>query len=178
MERKLEHRDTSGYIPYNVYLHYFKDEAIRIKPLVCYDRNRGVYYADMCLYRDCVHDKHSPKLVLRPFDDLYRTITHNEKEIIPIVELAKISMNCVVSGEWILDEDGEAINEECELAFGYNWAGGDFYCYSTRRAGDFYTPRFQHRLFDYLHELKIDYRGLINAGLAISVYDLDTNPYK
>lgn len=27
-------------------------------------------------------------------------------------------------------------------------------------------------------ELKIDYRSLIHAGLAVSVYDLNTNPYK
>jgi hypothetical protein len=36
----------------------------------------------------------------------------------------------------------------------------------------------QFVLFDYMNELKIDYRGLIYAGLAMSVYDLETNPYK
>ena len=40
------------------------------------------------------------------------------------------------------------------------------------------TIQNQYQLFDYLHELKIDYRGLIDAGLAISVYDLDENPYE
>jgi len=36
----------------------------------------------------------------------------------------------------------------------------------------------QYQLFDYLHELKIDYRGLIDAGLAIDVNTLEVNPYK
>ena len=35
----------------------------------------------------------------------------------------------------------------------------------------------QYQLFDFLHELKIDYRWLIEAKLGISCYDLDTNPY-
>ena len=36
----------------------------------------------------------------------------------------------------------------------------------------------QYQLFDYLHELKIDYRRLIDAGLAIDVNTLEVNPYK
>ena len=31
----------------------------------------------------------------------------------------------------------------------------------------------QVAFFDYLHELKIDYRGLIDAGLAVSTHDVD-----
>jgi hypothetical protein len=33
-------------------------------------------------------------------------------------------------------------------------------------------------LLDFLHELKIDYRGLINAGSVIDVNTLEINPYK
>ena len=182
MERKLEQRDVTGYLPYDLKMYAGKIEGTELIYPVLGLQNDGriltYVNGEDDSFGTAYFDVDGIRLILRPESDMYRTITHNGEEIIPIVELAKISMNCVVSGEWILDEDGEAINEECELAFGYNWAGGDFYCYSTRRAGDFYTPRFQHRLFDYLHELKIDYRGLINAGLAISVYDLDTNPYK
>jgi hypothetical protein len=36
----------------------------------------------------------------------------------------------------------------------------------------------QLQLFDFLNELKIDYRGLIDDGVAVSVYDLEINPYK
>lgn len=32
--------------------------------------------------------------------------------------------------------------------------------------------------FDLLHRLKFDYRGLIDAKLAVSVHDLPTNPYE
>lgn len=33
-------------------------------------------------------------------------------------------------------------------------------------------------LFDTFHRYHIDYRGLIDKGLAISVFDLSENPYK
>ena len=33
-------------------------------------------------------------------------------------------------------------------------------------------------LFDLMNRLMIDYRGLIPAGLAKSVHDLDKNPYE
>jgi hypothetical protein len=36
----------------------------------------------------------------------------------------------------------------------------------------------QVALFDYLQELKIDYRNLIDSGLAIDAGTLETNPYK
>ena len=36
----------------------------------------------------------------------------------------------------------------------------------------------QIALFDYLNELKIDYRGLIDAGLAVDCNTLENNPYK
>ena len=36
----------------------------------------------------------------------------------------------------------------------------------------------QYQLFDYMNSLFIDYRGLIDANLAISVHDLPENPYK
>lgn len=33
-------------------------------------------------------------------------------------------------------------------------------------------------IFDLFHRLHLDYRGLIPAGLAVSVHDLSTNPYE
>jgi hypothetical protein len=36
----------------------------------------------------------------------------------------------------------------------------------------------QYKLFDFLYELKIDYRGLIESGLAIDCNTLENNPYK
>lgn len=36
----------------------------------------------------------------------------------------------------------------------------------------------ENNLYDLLHRLHLDYRGLILAGLAVSVHDLPTNPYE
>jgi hypothetical protein len=44
--------------------------------------------------------------------------------------------------------------------------------------GDSLYLHGQAYLFDYLHELKIDYRNLIDSGLAIDANTLETNPYK
>ena len=33
-------------------------------------------------------------------------------------------------------------------------------------------------MYDLLHRLHFDYRGLIDAGLAVSVHDLKQNPYE
>jgi len=52
---------------------------------------------------------------------------------------------------------------------------GFYYCDED---GNLLTIWNQYQLFDYLHELKIDYRGLIASGLAVSVYELKNNPYK
>ena len=41
-----------------------------------------------------------------------------------------------------------------------------------------WTPHYQYQMFDMMNEYMIDYRGLIQKGLAISVHDLDFNPYK
>jgi hypothetical protein len=37
---------------------------------------------------------------------------------------------------------------------------------------------FHPQLFDYLHEHFIDYRGLIDEGMAIDVNTLEKNPYE
>ncbi|MCL2650296.1 MAG: hypothetical protein FWD60_04615, partial [Candidatus Azobacteroides sp.] len=110
------------------------------------------------------------KPILRPLSDLYRTITHNGKEIVPIVELAKISFpNC----EWEKNKNIDSA-ESKNGTFFYDYYKGFYYRYKGG-ISDVYN---QYQLFDYLHELKIDYRGLIESGLAVSVYDLEDNPYK
>jgi hypothetical protein len=59
--------------------------------------------------------------------------------------------------------------------FGYNEINAFF---NTGGDDNNFEVKNQYLIFDYLHELKIDYRGLIDAGLAVSVYDLETNPYE
>jgi hypothetical protein len=107
------------------------------------------------------------KPILRPLSDLYRSITHNGKDIVPIVECAKISIPEI---DW---EHNNAPAKNKLYEFGYDCDFG-FFCYGEQK----YHIENQYQLFDYLNELKIDYRGLVEAGLAIDANTLDINPYK
>ena len=121
--------------------------------------------------------KHDFKILLRPLSDLYRAITHNGEEIVPIVKLAKMAdVNLRFSGNWRFVEDRRmAVNVDNQFYFDK----GTFRCVIDSGSKLHNNTIFnQYQLFDYLHELKIDYRGLIDAGLAKPVYDLDENPYK
>jgi len=167
MKTKLELKDLSGYFPYSLICEFNNRKTLNIKIKKVHeirverDCEFVVKEAINCFALDLI------KPILRPLSDIYKTIIHNEKEIIPIVELAKIAKselkwknekNGASSGLWFF----EFFENSFELSFSH-------------------MPKFtnnQYQLFDYLHELKIDYRGLIESGLAISVYDLEENPYK
>ena len=162
MERKLELRDIASYLPYglkyitkNKYQIIEGDKKIEI---VTFDNIKHIY-----LYAGAFD------IILRPLSDLYKTIVHNGKEIVPIVELAKIAFP---KYDWLL----EKIQDSYHAVSGSIWF--------TFFNGSFYIDGIignpidnQYQLFDYMNELKIDYRGLIDAGLAVSVYDIE-NPYK
>ena len=113
------------------------------------------------------------KPILRPLSDLYRTITHNGEEDIPIVSLAKIAFQYLP--DWAI-KGNKAVyyNQYGNIEFYYDDRAFKAY----RHDEGFLAYINQYHLFDYLHELKIDYRGLIDAGLVISVHDLSENPYK
>ena len=153
MERKLELKDIAGYFPYGLRCKIgesFYDFDLKVADnwFGCYDK---------------------VNIFLRPLSDLYKTITHNGKEIIPIVELAKITFP--LCEYWKLsDERTEAFS--CNYGRFYFENGG--FCIEDEER---YVTN-QYQLFNYLNELKIDYRGLIESGLAVSVYDLEDNPYK
>jgi hypothetical protein len=103
--------------------------------------------------------------VLRPLSDLYRTITHNGKEIVPIVECAKMLFP---NEYWEIKDE----YVQCQKGIDFHYSDGMF------KSGVTNLHINQFILFDYLHELKIDYRGLIDAGLAVDVNIFDVNPYK
>ena len=169
MKRKLELKDIAGYLPYR--LHCINcDDIIEI---IEFDNvgnlMRGIDLQDEAEDDEWVASQQY-KSILRPLSDLYRTITHDGKEIVPIVDLAKISFpNC----EWEKDKNIDSAKSKNGIFF-YDCYKGFYYRYKCG-ISDVYN---QYQLFDYLHELKIDYRGLIDAGLAVSVYDLEDNPYK
>ena len=166
--RKLELKDIAGYLPYGLWCCYdTEDMSVEelggVSPEHWLDKFGSVI--------DCIDEEIKP--ILRPISDLYKTITHNGKEIIPIVELAKTVISTV---DWKIEKTDctEVTTCRCK-SFMFDLIGNGFHLYNGK------TPlgiSNQYQLFDYLHELKIDYRGLIDAGLAISVYDFDINPYK
>ena len=93
------------------------------------------------------------KPVLRPRSDMYRIITHNGKEIQPIAVLE------FMSNTWDFGEDSFSCDTEYDMSF----------CHQLSKAPEY---------IDYLNSLFIDYRGLLDAGLAIDANTLESNPYK
>jgi hypothetical protein len=170
--KKLEFKDVSGYLPYD---------------LACVNEDGYIEeihefnYGELLRYINPTETDitdYVMKPVLRPLSDLCKTITHNGKEIVPIVECAKIAYG----------EDFKfQLNESKDNAV-FIGNGDNIHFYYSKKAGSFAALRVrkdewlpiqnQVSLFDYLHELKIDYRGLIDGGLAIDANTLENNPYK
>ena len=151
---KLELKDIAGYLPYE--LSFTSGD------------NPGFIHKALQLSLDSVFGKYKP--ILRPISDLHKPVAHNGKGIIPVLELAKIARPEL---DWGLI--GYTAHYKDEITFLYV---EDVFILYSRFTGHRPIPN-QRQLFDYMDELKLDYRGLIDAGLAISVYDLEANnPYK
>ncbi|MDR0970525.1 MAG: hypothetical protein LBM67_08335 [Lentimicrobiaceae bacterium] len=116
------------------------------------------------------------KPILRPLSDLYKEISHNGEKFIPIVRLAESSENKTLKkcNCWklrikenpLLEDFKYTAVSETGITFAYRKYG--FFC------ADDEITNFeinQVELFDLLNEWKIDYRGLIEKGLAVSVHD-------
>ena len=174
--KKLELADICRYLPYRL-------KVLNEDGYICSIDNVNIIeqYFDL-VYTFCGEDDScnayfaNVKPVLRPLSDLYRTITHNGKEIVPVVECArKAESGISFKEDWVLEDDGAVKNGDNE--FEYTSLG--FWCMVNRDARLYSTQiRNIPDLYDYLHELKIDYRGLIDAKLAIDVNTLENNPYK
>ena len=164
MERKLTLADFAGYSPYGlVIVNCLYPHKLKVANRLNNGINELLDFSD--LYRP----------VLRPLSDLYRTITHNEKEIIPIVELAKI---CEPNIDWKFGND-IAVSGDYKIAFDYDEREGkECFFMLMINFGILTLALNQYRLFDCLHELKLDYRKLIDVHLAVSCYHLPENPYK
>jgi hypothetical protein len=133
--------------------------------------------------------------IMRPLSDLYKKINHNGKEIEPICELLHLiypQANVKLQGKsarfgyynfffdkkiqrfrMTNDERGwQRMNDDKSIfkRFLIN-------IHFMRNILECHVPE-KKTLFDYMDELKIDYRGLIDAGLAIDCYKLKNNPYK
>ncbi len=176
--RTLELKDICGYLPYGLKICIWDEERKRSDGIF---KVGGIYNG---IYLDDTYDISDSELcsisydlympILRPLSDLYKTITHNGKEIVPIVECAKIAFP---ENRWGYNDSGEnnAYDKRDDAVFSFEY--GAFRCYYYE-SDVISIASYQFQLYDYLNELKIDYRGLIDDGLAVSVYDLENNPYK
>jgi hypothetical protein len=189
MERELELKDICGYLPHEL-LAKIKAGSERIYEVIAIN---GADSISLTSVRPTVlgFDEFDPNKIapiLRPLSDLYRTIMHNGKEIIPIVELAKIAEPNYV---WKINKKmaiREIIYETWTDKVFFGYAGLHRYFKFTERDDRYFYSAYkddnveyipdQIPLFDFMNELKIDYRGLIDAGLAIDANTLETNPYK
>ena len=167
MERKLELRDIAGYLPYGVFAKFYDINFIS-----------KIDFASVgCL----LSGKEPMRMILRPLPDLYKPIIHNGKEEVPMLELAKITFGTElfdvaknVTDALIPFVEVVSKNNNSLLHFFYDC--GQFKVNMIHGKCELHCNQFP--LFDYLHSRFIDYRRLIDAGLAISVYDLENNPYK
>lgn len=167
MTRELTLTDIAGYLPHKLQLffsHYGEIETANIWNL------QGAILTNF-------------KPVLRPMSDLYKEITDKDynggEPFVPIVELANLLGESKIC-QWKLHSDGRcAFSPEAMEYFRWLEEEKSFihslsYCeFSTG-----YVIFNQHEMYDLLHRLHFDYRGLIPAGLAVSVHDLKQNPYE
>jgi hypothetical protein len=90
MKNTLELKDVIGYIPYGLKLCNSKEFIEYITDAVgCSDGNLN-FRSEYGICKKVDGDKVNP--ILRPLSDLYKTITHNGKNIVPIIECSKIAM--------------------------------------------------------------------------------------
>jgi hypothetical protein len=144
--RTLELKDICGYLPHGLYCLNCDDMIEEIEFDNVGNLMRGIDLQDEAEDDEWVASQQY-KPVLRPLSDLYRTIIHTGKEIIPIMGIRKI----INDFEYDFLDIKEELNVDRSTLID---------------------------LFDFLNELKIDYRQLLDNELAVSVYDIKVNPYK
>jgi len=123
------------------------------------------------------------KPILRP-TDLTKPITIEGKEVIPIVELAKISFGKI--GTYELNSNTNElitkINSLMDLkykALSYRQGSFTHSNYNSKlEITHYFSAKNQLGLFKWLYANKFDLEGLIDAGLVIDVNTLETNPYE
>ena len=147
----LQLEQIQGYLAHGLMIKYYSDRLTII----------GEF--DLCDLEYCLNNS---KPILRKLD-LTKLITVNGVEIIPIVELAKISYPDKI---WYFERNN--CYSECGLYFYFDYK--NFYCMGINNPLSVYN---QLQLFKWLYANKFDVEGLIDAGLAIDADTLETNPY-
>lgn len=153
MKRELTLADVVGYLPHRLVCRHPEGRT------TVWVGIKGFQYPEM---------PDIGKPVLRPMSDLYREITeqgyNNGKPFVPIFEMAKIKYpeftrftHCDLDANEVLMSSSDS-----------PITGWYEYDDENLSIGE----------FDLLHRLHFDYRGLIDAGSAISAHDLHKNPYE
>ena len=177
--RLLELKDIAGYLPYGLKV---QDRDMDIWSLSqlgnanpCMDGDIGLCTDDGSYQQYDYLDKIKP--ILRPMYDLTKEITHRGETFVPMVELAKLSINWVKT-VWDVSDNGLFV-------YGLYGCSGDiikFYyrpsCFYVSETNATERDNDQVILFNKLAEWMFDYRGLISAGLAVDVNMLTENPYE
>lgn len=129
-----------------------------------------------------VEEEISP--ILRPLSDLTKTITHkgynDDKPFIPLVELAKITMQDALRKKYWKPEQFILNGDNVELG-DYRFSYEKRECFSWRnKFADFQeiTSLYQQSIYDLLHLWHFDTRTLIENGDAVDVNTLAKNPYE
>lgn len=123
------------------------------------------------------------KPILFPFSDITGLIELDGKEVCPMKELACIFDFDGYRGyytTWKYDEKKENVifsiwgGELCRMDL------KSFFVTPLKDVQNSTVLGLNHFLevFSLFHRYNIDYRGLIEKGLAVSVHDLEANPYK
>lgn len=181
MKRELTLTDIAGYLPYGLKTLQCNIEKAATVFEMHYHPIKGDQRVICGINNIFELSEIAP--VLRPMSDLYVEITergYNEgKPFVPIVELANLLGSPEVY-QWELHSDGRCAFSPEAMDY-FRWLEEEKSFIHSLSSGNSSTGYFicnQHEMYDLLHRLHFDYRGLIDAGLAVSVHDLKQNPYE
>lgn len=174
----IELKHLAAYLPYEVKVFVENSEPQILELHSCY-YNSSKQICTTLKYKkgnDYEFDIDECKLILRPLSDLTKEIEVNGKKIVPIVELAKITLpdyQYEIEKTFSISESkiGIRFNVNTKLVFfGYD---SDFYLNTIlNKKLARHTPNFQYLLFQKLFEWHFDIFGLIEAGDAIDINTL------
>lgn len=198
---ELTIKELASYLPYGIYIKYSQMDEDGVEGMGClyqietgqtdkqlFPINPTLIVGENELY--LLEDK--IQLVLFPLSCLTKEITIDGDTFVPIEKLWNISiMSCShyqVIKKHNIDykdtgfENGlfceiQYTDGVCVYSFAYSEGRHRFIARNETESRPYATAH-QLDLFDKLNEWKIDYRGLIKHNLAISVEELEENPYK
>jgi hypothetical protein len=165
-----------GYLPYSLKVYIKTPTESRIVGIksVEYVGNKPTFEFDSLTP---VFNSSSGALILpilRPLTDLIVPMVYRDRSVIPIIELAKIAFP---NENWFLWEGIAVCTEEgkpSKLKGKFSYEESEDYFRHTLKEG---AVKHLCALYELFHELKIDYKGLIDDEEALSVFDPRLNPY-